>query len=83
MDSERVLFVQKCGELLHAAKPSLICCELKLGKNIPYKANNSSFMPDGEYVVVTCINKHIYTIYVDGNSLATIAAAIFTKMLHK
>jgi hypothetical protein len=78
MDSKRIEFVQKCGELLRTAKPSLISCELKLGKSI-----KSNLMPDHEYVVVTCANEHVYTICVEGNSLAAIVVDIFTNMLHK
>ena len=83
MDSKRIVFVQKCGELLHIAKPSLISCELKLGKNIPVKANRTGFLPEHEYVVVTCANGHIYELCVEGTSLAAIAGTIFTKMVHK
>ena len=69
--SERIDFVQKCGELLHIAKPSLIKCELKQDDL------------NGEYVVVTCKNGYTYDISVEGNTLIAIAFDIFRLMLHK
>lgn len=83
MDSKRIDFVQKCGELLHIAKPNLISCELKLGRDIPKKAYEPLYVPDDEYVVVTCENGCTYKICVEANSLNAIAAAIFTSMAHK
>jgi len=83
MDSKRIDFVQKCGELLRIAKPNLISCELKLGKDIPHKAYEPCYAPDDEYVVVTCENGHTYKVCVEANSLNAIAVAIFTSMAHK
>ena len=83
MDSKRIEFVQKCGELLCIAKPSLIRCELKLGKNIHSKARKNKLLPDHEYVVVTCTNGHTYELCVEGNSLIAIAETIFKEMVHK
>ena len=40
MNSERVNFVKKCGELLRAAKPHLLCCELMLSENIESSCSN-------------------------------------------
>ena len=34
MEKERMEFVVECGELLNKAKPHLVSCELKLGKDI-------------------------------------------------
>ena len=84
MDSKRIDFVQKCGEVLHIAKPNLIRCELKLGKDITKKAHDeTNYAPDDEYVVVTCENGFTYKICVEANSLNAIASAIFTSMAHK
>ena len=83
MDSKRIDFVQKCGELLHIAKPNLISCELKLGRDIPVKSFETGYAPDEEYVVVTCENGYTYKICVEANSLAAIAAVIFANMSHK
>ena len=87
-DSEqtRIDFVVKCGDVLHVAKPNLVSCELKLGKDIAEKHANDGFSTldqNKEYVVVTCRNGHTYTIEADGKSLVSIAAEIFTKMMHK
>jgi len=79
----RVVFVRKCGELLSMAKPNLLKCELKLGKNIKRKSHEPGFAPDDEYVIVTCENGYDYKINVTGNSLGSIAEAIFNEMAHK
>ena len=83
MDSKRIDFVKKCGELLYIAKPNLLNCELKLGKDIPVKPYERDYGPDDEYVVVTCDNGYTYQICVEANSLIAIATAIFTSMVHK
>jgi hypothetical protein len=82
MNKERMEFVTKCGELLRMAKPHLVSCELKLGKDIP-PSLNLTLVPEDEYVVVTCDNGYSYKICVDGNSLSAIASDIFSKMAHK
>lgn len=86
MDSQRIEFVKKCGELLHMAQPHLISCELKLGKDISdarKKFVQPTISPEEEYVVVTCSNGYNYNLCVEANSLCGIAAEIFSKMLHK
>ena len=83
MDSKRVEFVRKCGELLRIAKPHLVSCELKLGKDVLKKPHEPEHAPDEEYVVVTCGNGYTYKICVEANSLTAIAAIIFTSMSHK
>ena len=83
MDSNRVDFVKKCGELLNIAKPHLINCELKLGKDIKTNPFETAFALDEEYVVVLCDNGYTYKICVEANSLIAIATAIFNGMAHK
>ena len=83
MDPKRIVFVERCGELLHRAKPNLVSCKLSLGKDIQAKAHDPIFVPDSEYVIVTCENEYTYKICVEGNSLISIATAIFTSMEHK
>jgi len=83
MDSKRIEFVQNCGELLRMAKSHLICCELRLGKDIPVNAYEPTYVPDDEYVVVTCKNGYSYKVHVEANSLIAIATTIFTSMTHK
>jgi hypothetical protein len=83
MDSKRIDFVQKCGELLRIAKPHLLNCKLKLGKDITKSPHEPGFMPNEEYVVVTCDNGYTYKILVEANSLSAIAKAIFSDMAHK
>ena len=82
MDEQRKVFVKRCGELLREAKPHLVRCELVWGKDIP--ANPfEHYVPDEEYVLVTCENNSTYKLPVEGNSPCTIAAEIFRKMQHK
>jgi len=86
MNEQRTEFVRKCGELLHTAKPNLISCELKLGKDITdahAKVGHPTLVPDAEYVVVTCENGCTYNLCVEANSLCGIATEIFSKMLYK
>jgi len=83
MDIQRKEFVEKCGELLCEAKPNLIKCELKLGKDVHTSHGQPPLIADDEYVVVTCENTYTYTICVEGNTLCGIAAEIFSKMLYK
>jgi hypothetical protein len=78
--------VQKCGELLKIAKPHLIATKLVLGKDIhvsEIKKPYERYVPDDEYVVVTCENGYSYKLPVEGNSLCAIASEIFNKMTHK
>ena len=82
MNEQRVEFVQKCGDLLANAKPHLISCELKLGKDLP-ESIMETYVTEDEYVVVTCENGTNYKIPVEGNSLGAIAEVIFSKMAHK
>ena len=86
MNYQRIEFVKKCGELLNIAKPNLVSCELKLGKDIidiPAKFGHPTIAPDEEYVVVTCENGYTYNLCVEMNSLCAIASEVFSKMLHK
>ena len=86
MDNIRIDFIRKCGELLRMAKPHLISCEMKLGKDIEdkyAKFGHPCIIPEDEYVVVTCENGFTYNLCVEGNSLCAIAEEIFSKMVHK
>lgn len=78
----RAEFVQKCGELLNVAKPHLVSCELRLGKDLP-EDPFEWYAPNSEYVLVTCENDYHYVLPVGGNSLAAIAEEIFRKMVCK
>ena len=82
MNEQKRTFVQRCGELLKEAKPHLISCELKLGKDIPSNPTEV-FAPnyDYEYVVVTCENGYTYKLPVEGNSLCETAHMIFQKCI--
>lgn len=79
----RAEFVRKCGEVLKEAKPHLISCELKYGKDIEKTAVGERLHPDEEYVVVNCDNGHAYNVCVDGDSLMGIACDIFKQMGYK
>jgi len=84
--TERASFVLKCGQLLKIAKPHLVSCELKKGEEIPVNENKKHqerYMPDYEYIVITCRNGLRYVLSVEGNSLNAIAEAIFRSMAHK
>jgi hypothetical protein len=83
---DRALFVLKCGELLRIAKPHLVSCELKKGRDIYVSENKKQYeryVPEDDYVVVTCDNGARYVLPIDGNSLNAIAAEIFNRMAHK
>ena len=82
MNEQRKAFVQKCGELLKEAKPYLTSSDLVLGKEIA-ESPFELYVPEGEYVLVTCENGYSYKLPVEGNSLCEIAYTIFSKMLHK
>ena len=79
----KIEFVRKCGELLCIAKPHLLKCELKLGKEITDHVFRRGIHPLDEYVVVTCKNGHTYNIPIEANSLSAIAYDIFKEMMHK
>ena len=83
MNEQRRAFVQKCGQLLKEAKPNLISSELVLGKEISESPMWKLYVPDDEYVVVSCDNGATYKLPVEGNSLCEIAHTIFSKMLYK
>ena len=83
MNLRRTSFTRKCGELLRAAKPNLIGCELMPGRELPENPTGTIYCPDDEYVLVTFKNGATYVLPVEGNSLCGIAAEIFTKMSHK
>lgn len=72
-------FTKKCGELLRNAKPNLVKCEYRLGKDMP-KNRFEKYLDEDEYVLVTCENACTYSILITGNSLCATAAAIFSKM---
>jgi hypothetical protein len=75
-------FVKECGKLLNIAKPSLLSCELVLGKDMP-KRTGTHYIEGDEYVLIACKNGHTYGLPVDGNSLIAIAEEIFSSMAHK
>jgi hypothetical protein len=84
--NDRKHFVERCGELLRIAKPHLISCELVYGKDIfvnEIKKQYERYVPNDEYVVVTCENGYSYKLPVEGNSLIAIANEIFGSMAHK
>lgn len=79
-------FVEKCGELLNIAKPYLVSCKLVKGSEIKVSElmkQYERYMPDDDYVLVSCENGHTYKICVEANSLAAIAEEIFRSMAHK
>jgi hypothetical protein len=76
-------FVHKCGEVLKEAKPHLVSCELKYGKDIKKTVVGERLLPDEEYVIITCENSATYNVCVEANSLIAIACDIFNKMAHK
>lgn len=79
-------FVEKCGELLNIAKPHLVSCKLVKGSEIKVSElmkQHERYMPDDDYVLVSCENGHTYKICVEANSLAAIAEEIFRSMAHK
>jgi metal-dependent hydrolase (beta-lactamase superfamily II) len=84
-------FIKKCGELLVLAKPNLISCEYKLGKDIELTSVEKSlkdmkkfgYMNDDEFVVVNCDNGYRYVLNVTGCSHGAIAETIFSKMACK
>ena len=82
MNEQRKTFVVKCGELLREAKPHLIRCELVWGKDIPPNPLQY-YVPNEEYVLVTCENGYTYKLPIEGNSLCAIAAEVFVKMQYK
>ena len=75
-------FVKECGKLLNIAKPSLLSCELVLGRDMPKRAA-THYIKEDEYVLITCENGYTYGLPVDGNSLVAIAEEIFSSMAHK
>ena len=79
---DKAEFVSRCGELLAVAKPNLVSCELRLGKDI---AENTfeKYIPDEEYVEITCKNGYTYVRPIEGNTLCDIACEIFGSMRFK
>lgn len=75
-------FIKKCGELLSEAKPHLIKCEYKLGKEMPLN-QFEKYLDEDEYVLITCENGHTYSLLISGNSLCATATTIFSEMSHK
>jgi len=65
-------FVKKCGELLRIAKPHLVSCEYRLGKDLRLsgadKFSGHQYLAEDEYCVVTCENGYCYNILITGNS---------------
>ena len=79
-------FVIMCGELLKAAKPHLVSCELKKGKDIFVKdawRDYERYVPDDDYVVIICENGARYVRPIEGNSKIGIANEIFGSMTYK
>jgi len=80
-------FVTKCGELLAIAKPNLVRCDYRMGKDIDPTATDKfvsqNFLDEDEYVIVTCENGYKYYLLVTGNSLNAIASTIFDSMASK
>ena len=56
-------FVKKCGEILRIAKPHLVGCDYKLGKELPAD-KFEKYLDDDEFVVVTCENGYSYKLNV-------------------
>ncbi len=79
---DRAEFVTKCGELLAIAKQHLIKCEYKLGKELP-ESKIERYIPNDEYVLITCENGATYVRPIEGNSLIGIANEIFSSMTYK
>jgi len=75
-------FIEKCGELLRLAKPDLISCDLRFGKELPDNLMEN-YIPDDEYVLVTCVNDAFYIRPIEANSLCEITVEIFTSMKSK
>ena len=83
MDNNNVKdFVKQCGELLKVAKPHLVSCEYRLGSEMP-PSKIKKYLDEDEYVLITCENGCTYDILISGNSLISIASAIFREMTHK
>jgi len=80
---ERAEYVTKVGELLRIGKPNLVSCELKLERDIPVKEGGPRYIPDDEYVVITCKNGFTYVCPVEGNVLHDIAWDVFDSMRFK
>ena len=83
---DKTEFVLKCGELLRIAKPHLVSCEYKKGRDIPVKKNSKlseRYVPDDDYVEITCENGARYVRPIEGNSMVEIVKEIFTSMAHK
>jgi hypothetical protein len=83
---DRAGFVVKCGELLRIAKPHLVSCVLKKGEDILVSENKKlyeRYVPDDEYVIITCENGARYVRPIESNSLIAIAVEIFSSMVHK
>ena len=83
---DRQEFVSKCGELLRIAKPHLVSCEYKKGRDIPIvecRKQLENYQPDEEYVVISCENGARYVQPIEGNSLIAIANEIFRSMSYK
>ena len=75
-------FVKKCGEILRIAKPHLVGYDYKLGKDLP-SGKFEQYLDDDEFVVVKCENGYSYKLDVTSNSMISIAAEIFNRMVHK
>ena len=89
---DKVEFVNKCNEVLRAAKPHLSVkyvhgneIELKTaGENFYMEQNGCSpYHPKDEYLLITCDNGYHYVVNVSGNSLAAIAEALFDFVVCK
>jgi hypothetical protein len=75
-------FVTKCGELLRIAKPHLVGCEYKIGKDLP-QTELTKVIETDEYAVITCENGCTYNVNITADSLMLIAIDIFQAMEYK
>ena len=88
----RKRFVTRLGGLLNMAKPNLVSCHLATGAEILTGHEDEQFFTElhpfihkdeEEWAVITCENGHQYFINVTGDSLASIATEVFSKMVYK
>lgn len=85
-------FVNKCNEVLQAAKPHL-SVKYVHGEEIELtnaeekwhqeQYGRSPYYAKGEYLLITCANGYHYVVNVSGNSLAAIAEALFDFVVCK
>lgn len=80
-------FVAQMGDLLHAAKPNLVKCELFTGGTVPLSdieiAHGVRYDPHAAVVLVTCENGYTYKVDVTADSLGAIVLDVFKAMVYK